>query len=845
MQNFITSATIGVKLMTENHNTLMTMIYNNMEENNEKFTSGIVVSTVLGVVSIVMFIVSFYAIIIPMFERSVMDRKKEMLHELTNTAWSVLAEYDEEYKAGRITLNQAQALATEEVGKMRYGSEQKNYFWITTTDPVMVNHPYRSDLNGKSLVDYADKHGNKLFVDAADLVSENGEGIIQYYWKRKDDAPSEVPKLSYVKAYKAWNWIVGTGIYLDDVRQEIKHLRDKLLRISILIIGIIIVILVYVLKQTRIIEQKRKDAVNELRSSNQRYKSLVGASTEGTLMAVEGKVVFANSKFVSLLDNETESLVGTDFSQLFELSWDDMVSGIKNPNQTYAFETELLQSKAGYQHVVAYVTQVEQSDSTAYIVVIKNITEKNRLRLDTQKLSEDVALSLQLMNQPVKNLVNENIYCDINMPIGKVVELMKNKRSEIISVRNHDETVGVITDKDIRNRLMNTAITMESPAVKLMTSPVISINQSALLYEAVLLFREHNISHLMVTNHNNQIFGNISYLKCLEMQNNSLTFLIQEIQKCDVIGDMRNIYNKVPVLIQAIFTSTDNISNVSRIITSIADVINKRVIEMAIAEVGPPPCEFAFIAMGSEGRGEQTLKTDQDNAIIFAEQSDDNKNYFLRLSVIINENLHKIGYARCEGDLMAGNPEWCNHVDEWQHIFSTWINNPVGLNVLDSSLFFDMRLVYGSEQLSSRLIDFVYEELKGKDEFFSQLVKTVASSKPAFENQRVDIKKFLIPIVGYLRAKALFYSIKQTNSMLRLNYLMAYDLISESMAQEIEKMYNFLMHLRIKWQVSLILDNDWPSNTISLSNLTAIEQETLKNIIKEVMKLQEELQSIL
>ena len=579
------------------------MIYNNMEENNEKFTSGIVVSTVLAVVSIVMFIVSFYAIIIPMFERSVMDRKKEMIHELTNTAWSVLSEYDEEYKAGRMTLAQAKGFATEEVDRMRYGNEQKNYFWITTTDPVMINHPYRSDLNGKDLGDFADKHGNKLFADAVELVNEKGEGIIQYYWKRKEDASREVPKLSYVKAYQSWNWIIGTGIYLDDVRQEIKRLRDQLLRISILIIGIIVVILVYVLKQTRIIEEKRRTAVNELRLSNQRYKSLVGASTEGTLMVVDRKVVFANSKFISLLDDETESLVGTDFSQLFKLTWDEMIAGIENPNKTHAFETELLKCKAGFQHIVAYVTQVEHADSAAFIVVIKNITEKYRLRLDTQKLSEDVQLSLQLMNQPVKNLVNENIYCDINMPIGEVIERMNNKRSEIISVQSREETVGIVTDKDIRNRLMNNGITMDSPVVKLMTSPVISINQGALLYEAVLLFREHGISHLMVANNNNRIYGNISYLKCLEMQNNSLTFLLQEIQNCDVISDMRNIYNKVPVLIQAIFTSTDNINSVSRIITSIADAINKRVIEMAIAEIGQPPCQFAFIAMGSEGRG--------------------------------------------------------------------------------------------------------------------------------------------------------------------------------------------------------------------------------------------------
>ena len=174
----------------------MTLIDKSMkEESGEKLASGIVVSTVLAVVSIVMFIVSFYAIIIPMFERSVMERKKEMIHELTNTAWSVLYEYDEAYKDGKITLPQAKASAAKEVGRMRYGSDQRNYFWITTTEPVMIHHPYRSDLNGKNLIDFADKHGNKLFVDDTTLVKEKGEGIIQYYWKRKDNAPSEVPNL--------------------------------------------------------------------------------------------------------------------------------------------------------------------------------------------------------------------------------------------------------------------------------------------------------------------------------------------------------------------------------------------------------------------------------------------------------------------------------------------------------------------------------------------------------------------------------------------------------------------------------------------------------------------------
>lgn len=140
---------------------------------------------------------------------------------------------------------------------------------------------------------------------------------------------------------------------------------------------------------------------------------------------------------------------------------------------------------------------------------------------------------------------------------------------------------------------------------------------------------------MLIENNYGAIIGNISSKQCLEMQRNSLSYLIREINACFVISDLKLIYDKLPVLIQAIFTSTDNISSISRTITSIADAINTRVIELALSEVGEPPCEFAFVAMGSEGRGEQTLKTDQDNALIFEVHTEENKDYFLRLSEIV------------------------------------------------------------------------------------------------------------------------------------------------------------------------------------------------------------------
>jgi signal-transduction protein with cAMP-binding, CBS, and nucleotidyltransferase domain/PAS domain-containing protein len=804
-----------------------------------KFIYSIVVPTLLA---ISMFIVSFYVIIIPLFEQSMMDRKKETIQELTNTAWSVLAEYQEAYKNGSLTLEEAKKVAADQVGKMRYGKEQKDYFWITSTSPVMIMHPYRSDLNGKDMSNFADNHENKLFVDAAQLVREKGEGTLEYYWQWKDDASKIVLKLSYVKGFEAWNWVIGTGIYLEDVRLEIKNLKKSLLKVSFVIILLMLIIFFYILRQSKAIEDKRVKAEEQLRLSIQKYKSLVDASTEGTLMLVKGKVVFTNIKFISLLQDEDDALIGTDFSKLFRKSWDEMVTMIANPQKTYTFETELLNAKAGMENVVVSATQITQSGQIGYIIAVRNVTEHKRLRLDAQKISDDIQLSLQLMNQPVHNLINKNVTCSLSDSVSDAARIMTDNRSKLICVKEKDEIIGVVTDTDLRSRVLAKKVTADKAIYSVMTSPVKTINQDALLYEAVLLFEQKDITHLLVENNYGAIIGNISNKQCLEMQRNSLSYLIREINACFVISDLKRIYDKLPVLIQAIFTSTDNINSVSRTITSIADAINTRIIEMALKEVGEPPCEFAFVAMGSEGRGEQTLKADQDNAIIFEDHTEENKDYFLRLSEIVNENLHTIGYSRCKGDLMAGNPEWCNALNVWKDYFSNWINNPDVSNVLDSSIFFDLRLIYGNDRLVNQLFEHVYSTLDGNTTFFNQLAKSVIRKKPVIEKKVVNLKQFLLPIIGYLRIHALYHAILETNSLLRLNQLMALDVIPEKRGEEIEKSYNFLMHLRIKWQVDLLLDNDLPDNSVLLKNLTDIDKQSLKTIGIEISKLQDDLQ---
>lgn len=812
-----------------------------MTNHNHRFIYSIVVPTIA---TIAMFIVVFFFIIIPMFERSIMDRKQETIIELTNAAWSVLAEYEQAYQNNEHSLEDAQQKAAKHIGNMRYGTEQKDYFWVISEELTMIMHPYRPDLLGTNLAGFTDDHENKLFENAAELVSREGEGVIRYYWQWKDDSTRIVPKLSYVKGFPDWGWIVGTGIYLDDVQAEIKQLKERLLVISLLIVSFIALILFYVLRETKSIESKRQQAEERLRQSIEKYKSLVEASSEGTLMVVNKKVVFANSKFNDLLQiEESADVVGEDISNLFNEDWDELVADITDPKQTSSFELRLRNAKPGRSNVVASVSLVGEAAQGGYIILVKNVTEQKRLRLDAERLSDDVQLSLQMMNQPVSNLVKTNAYCSLSTRVTEAAEIMTRYKSKFVCVKEGEEVIGVVTDTDLRVRVLAEPEFQDKPVSLIMTSPIKTINKSALLFEAVLKFKKENISHLLVENEVGQIIGHIGNQQCLEMQRNSLNYLMKEIAGCSTVEALRRIYNKVPLLIQAVFTSTDNINSVSRIISSIADAITVRVIELAQEQVGAPPCKFAFIAMGSEARGEQTLKTDQDNAIIFENGEHEVKQYFLRMAQIVNENLHAVGYSRCNGDLMAGNPEWCNSLAYWKVQFQHWIESPSQQTTLDSTIFFDTRTVYGEKALLDDLQQHVQVTLDQNPAYFRHLSQAAMAARPIFEKPRVDVKRYLVPIVGYLRLLALRYRIPETNSLLRLQQLLGYGILSEEEGHEIEEMYKFLMHLRIKWQVTLILDNDQPQNAISNHNLTEIEKLTLENITQQISKMLDKLKA--
>lgn len=811
-----------------------------MERNMNKFFLGIVAPSILAVA---LFIVSFFVVIIPQFEKAMMDRKKEMIKELTNSAWSILNEHYIDFKSGNETLPEAKYNAAHQVELMRYGTERKDYFWIIDTHPKMVMHPYRTELNGTNLSDFTDTHEKKLFVDAVKTVQQNGEGFINYYWQWKDDTSRVVPKLSYVKGFGPWNWIIGTGIYLDDVKQEIAQLKSRLFFISTLVIIIIIITLVYVVRQSLKIEQKRQATEKNLMLSRQKYKTLVEASTDGTLMLVNNRVIFNNLRFAQMIDCTAKELTGQKFGDIFTMSWHEAKKLITHPKKSVTLETELKCSNAKKREVVISISQIEYARQDAFIVIAKDVSQRVKLEKNTKRLSVELQNSLLLMNQPIKTLVKNIIACSPESSIKQAAWLMSNKKQKIVYIKQNNTLIGAVNEADLKNRVLAKNIDVQLPVSTVMSAPVAYIQENALLYEAVLQFKQNRVSHLAVKNAQNNVIGVISNQEALEMQRNSLSYLIQEIENSELIEDLQKIYNRLHVLIHAIIANSDNAQNITRIISSVADAITTKVIKMAIADAGEPPCKFAFMVMGSEGRMEQSLKTDQDNAIIIDDEGfkPEYMEYFHELAKTINKNLHLTGYHYCEGKVMASNRKWCQPLSEWKQTFTKWIETPDPQNILDSSIFYDFRGIYGHGQLADNLRQFVHEKLAGNDLFFYHMAHATIRFKTTTSGQNVDTKRVLLPIIGYLRIFALKHKIDSLNSMERLEILNKIEQVNPETTNEINQVYNFLMTLRIKYQVSRILENDTPENIVPLEKLTSLESSTLKKSMDLLTRLNQHL----
>ena len=464
----------------------------------------------------------------------------------------------------------------------------------------------------------------------------------------------------------------------------------------------------------------------------------------------------------------------------------------------------------------------------------------------------------EFFNLPVETIYNKDlVFCDQNMPIQAAAAVMSEHNTSSIFIREpRGEFVGVVTDNDLRKKVTATGYDILKPVSDIMTAPLCMISKQALIFEALMEMMQKNIKHLAVTDNGDKVVGVVTNRDLLKAQGQSPFFVIREIAQAKFINQVVQIHKQVPQLIQTLINTGAKARNVTRFLTTVSDAILQKIIGFALAELGPPPVKFVFMILGSEGRMEQTLKTDQDNAIVFEDVPANSlkkvTKYFLKFSERVCNWLDETGYVFCKGGIMAKNANWCQPLSTWKGYFKRWIHTAEPEALLQASIFFDFRTGYGDEDLIVQLRQYLFDSLVGWPGFFRHMAENALYFTPPigfFRNFVVeskgehrdafDIKAAMQPIVDYARIYALQSRIDETNTLERLNQLHVTKKISWEEHNELETAYSYLMQQRLVRQVKAMVEEDAaPDNYVNPKKLSRIEQTMLKEIFKRVEKFQ-------
>jgi PAS domain S-box-containing protein len=921
-----------------------------------------------ALLAIFLFAGMIFLYLIPLFEKVMMDKKRDLIHEMTSSAYSLLEHFQSMEKSGMLETGEAMKLAVSAISNIRYGDELKDYFWITDMHPVMIDHPYRPDLNGSDLSDFRDSAGKRVFVEFVKSVSATGESYVDYMWQWNDDSTRVVPKLSYVRLFDPWGWVIGTGIYIEDVKTEIRKLEMKALIITGLFGLVIFALLFAISRQSHKIEEKRNRAEAELRRSRELYRTLAEAATEGVIIW-SGNGLQANKTLLSwagftedelngmslkeILDSE-EIVIGDDAEKTYEelnsrkyiscslrnregtlidshadLSRIEMgdqkaVLIVLRPVKVFSGESGFNpparlfeRSTVGYfrikyhkkarivnatgsvpvmlgystlhdmqMHAVeSFFARKSQLDQLKEMVTAgKNIPGTNVLLqksdgslmwalitiIISDGSSEEMLLDGMIepllpsaltgklrvsghgefahafiSDAPVSVIMKPPLNCPGNTPLSKVARMMKENCGTMVVVTNSEgEPMGTASAGALGLALAE-GLSPETETFRVMNSPPVIIRDDTTVADARALIRPGLSGSLIVTGPDNNVTGAITYEELVSASLMAPSLALDDIASAASASRLKMIWQRVRRSVAAMIAGKADPSTISEVISSVADAICRKTVELCIADTGEPPCRFAFIQTGSAGRREQSLFTDQDNAIIFEDLAGAPlvraEEYFLSLGRRTNEMLDTIGFRKCRGDNMAGNPRWCRPYSQWKTYFSDWIRVPGPSEILDVSIFFDFRFCFGDASLCSDLRDYISKSLIKNDIYFHHMsvaLKDFNPSQSIFSEDTTDIKRLIMPLTGIIRLYALRHGLTGLSTTERIMGLHEGKYLSHTLLLDALKAWNELASIRFARQADCLVTGTEPDNLVDfriayshLQPFAASAVETINNLM--------------
>lgn len=457
--------------------------------------------------------------------------------------------------------------------------------------------------------------------------------------------------------------------------------------------------------------------------------------------------------------------------------------------------------------------------------------------------------SLTYNNSPLKT--------EAHHIVKDVALLMTEAMVDNIVVCEKNHPIGIVTDADLSSKIATGRYPITETIDKIMSSPVVTVLENVSLAEAQLLMLKHNVTHLCVTKDGTSksaVKGIISEHDLIVAQASNPGVLIKEIKRSQLPKDLKQIRDRLSDLIQNSIQKNIPISHVSNIASEINLAIIKRSVELSILDLGSPPARFAWLSIGSQGRKEQLLLTDQDSILIFEdvtpEKYRDVKDYFLRLAKRTTSILEKVGYELCPNGHMGSNMLWCKSLTDWTKQYNSWMNTP-GENSNDlSSIFFDYEIVFGEPKIEEAIESVIFKNAVNNTLFFDFLgndalkknsplsfFKKFLVEEDGPQKGKFDIKtRALMPLIDGARLLILNSNIKGVqNTNLRFKQLA----ITDSKNAEIYLSCAEAFLTLSKFRTVEGLKNDDSGQFINLREMSKSDKEKLKNALTPMKDLEE------
>ncbi len=465
------------------------------------------------------------------------------------------------------------------------------------------------------------------------------------------------------------------------------------------------------------------------------------------------------------------------------------------------------------------------------------------------------------LNTPLGELAMRHpVVCSADTPLRDAVRLMHEQQvGSIVVVDAQRYPTGIFTLRDLRQVVAAADAELGAPIERHMTAQPFYLSPQASAFDAAMAMTERHIAHVCLVE-NRRLCGVVSERDLFSLQRVDLVHLARTIRHAPRLETLVSLRGEISQLVERMLAHGASSTQITQIITLLNDHTVCRVIELALAERGDPGVPFSWLCFGSEGRREQTLHTDQDNGILFeaadSAEADAIRTRLLPLAQYINQCLAQCGFTLCKGNVMAGNPELCLSRSEWARRFAGFVREASPENLLGSSIYFDLRVVWGDEQGCEQLRQGLLEQVADNRLFQRMMADNALRQRPPVGRLRefvltrqgndkaatLDLKvQGLTPFVDGARLLALANGIAACNTLERLRQLVAKGIIEVQDGAAYEEAYHFIQQTRMQQHQRQTRDNLPYSNRLDPDSLNHLDRRILRESLRQAQRLQSSL----